>query len=122
MRHRGFRIVLSKDLNHHGTLFAGQMALWIVETCLIKAVKLTGRANNLVCVNIKDLTFKHPVNKGEIVDIEPFVKAIGKTSLTIGAFVFVDSFGDQPILETAITFVVVDKKGNPEPHHISIES
>jgi len=122
MKNRACRIVLGRDLNHHGTLFAGQMAKWLVEACLIKAVKLTGKAENLVCVNINDLTFKHPVSKGQVVEIETFVKRVGRTSLTIGAFVYTDSCGTAPILETAITFVILDTKGRPKPHHLSLEN
>jgi len=118
MKHIISRIVLGSDLNHHGTLFAGQMAKWVVEACLVHAVKLYGRAENIVCVKIQGLTFKHPVDNGEVIDIETFVERLGTTSLTIGARV---STAD-PILETAITFVTLDSKGRPAPHNLGPES
>lgn len=114
MKNINSRIVLGSDLNHHGTLFAGQMARWVVEACLVHAVKLYGRAGNLVCVNIQKLTFKHPVENGEVIDIETFVERLGSTSLTIGARVNTA----HPILETAITFVTLDKQGRPTPHNL----
>lgn len=120
---RMHRIVLAGDLNHHGTLFAGQMSRWLVESCLIQAIKLYGRADNLVCVNIQGLTFKHPIDNGEVVEIETFVRTVGRTSLTIGAHVHTGSRGEgaAAILETAITFVTLDDDGRPMPHGISLE-
>jgi acyl-CoA hydrolase len=56
MKNSVSRIVLGSDLNHHNTLFAGQMAKWVVEACLIHAAKLYGKAENIVCVNIQQLT------------------------------------------------------------------
>ncbi len=118
MKNISSRIVLGGDLNHHGTLFAGQMAKWVVEACLVHAVKLCGQAENLVCVNIQKLTFKHPVQKGAVIDIETFVERLGTTSLTIGARVYTFV----PILETAITFVTLNEKGSPTPHELGCDS
>lgn len=111
------RIVLGSDLNHHGTLFAGQMAKWVVEACLVHAAKLYGRAENLVCVNVEKLTFKHPVDNGEVIDMETYVSRLGTTSLTIGARVYTT----HSILETAITFVTLDGHGRPTPHNLGNE-
>ncbi|MBI5441172.1 MAG: hypothetical protein HY900_08170 [Deltaproteobacteria bacterium] len=97
------RIVLGSDLNHHGTLFAGQMAKWVVEACLIEVVRLHGRADDLVCVNIQELTFQRSVANGVIVTIDTFVERLGETSLTIGARAFGGS-SSALVLETAITF------------------
>ena len=112
------RIVLGSDLNHHGTLFAGQMAKWVVEACLVHATKLYGRAENLVCVNVEKFTFKHPVDIGEVIDIKTSVSRFGTTSLTIGAQVSTT----YSILETAITFVTLDGHGRPTPHHLGNKS
>jgi acyl-CoA hydrolase len=95
------------------------MARWLVETCLVEAVRLNGRADNLVCVNIQDLTFKHPVDNGEVVAIETSVKKLGRTSPNIGAYVYTGSCGTRSILETAITFVTIDLKGEPMLHHLN---
>jgi acyl-CoA hydrolase len=94
------------------------MAKWVVEACLIHAVKLSSRAENLVCVNIEKLTFKHPVQKGEVIDIETFVGHMGTTSLTIGARVYTSI----PILETVITFVTLNEEGRPTPHELGSDS
>ena len=39
-------LVRSEDLNHHGTLFAGQMAKWLVEAGVITASRLCGKATS----------------------------------------------------------------------------
>jgi acyl-CoA hydrolase len=119
MARRTSRIVLGSDLNHHGTLFAGQMAKWVVEACLIEAAKATGHADNLVCVNIDGLTFTHPVNKGDVVDIDTHVQKVGRTSLSVAGRVFTAARGEEAILTTAVTFVTLDGSGKPVAHKIS---
>jgi len=43
-------LVKPEDLQHHGTLFAGRMAEWLVETCFIAASRFVGRPKDIVCV------------------------------------------------------------------------
>ena len=43
------RIIKSEDLNHHGTLFAGRMAEWLVEACLISTIDLLRKPEDIVC-------------------------------------------------------------------------
>ena len=40
-------LVRPEDLNHHGTLFAGQTAKWLVEAGVIAAARLTGKAEDV---------------------------------------------------------------------------
>jgi len=98
------------------------MAKWVVEACLIEAVKRCGQADNLVCVNIQNLTFKRPVNKGDVVDIETDLARVGTTSLTIGGRVYSDSGGTESLLETGLTFVTLNEQGRPTPHGLCSKS
>ncbi|MHC1604718.1 MAG: acyl-CoA thioesterase [Candidatus Methanofastidiosia archaeon] len=115
------RLVKASDLNHHGTLFAGQMAKWIVEACFVETAKLNKRTDNLVCVKIHGLEFKKPIENGDIVDMEAEVVHEGKTSLTVLGRVYVSRHEKNHILETLVTFVTLGEDGKPAPHNIKIE-
>jgi acyl-CoA hydrolase len=115
------RLVRAADLNHHGTLFAGETAKWMVEACFIAAAKKNKRTDNAVCVNIQGLQFKRPIQNGDVIDIESFAAHVGTTSITVVGRIHCSRYGDQTILETAVTFVTVDEKGRPTPHNISME-
>lgn len=114
------RLVRASDLNHHGTLFAGQTAKWMVEACFVAAAKTNKNTENIVCVNIEGLQFKRPVQNGDIIDIITFPAYAGKSSLTVVGQVFTHNYGDECILDTAVTFVILDKGGSPAPHGIVV--
>ena len=115
------RLVTSKDLNHHGTLFAGQTAMWMIEACFVSAAKTNKRTDNIVCVNIESFKFKKPVKNGNVIDIVTFPVYAGRSSLTIVGKIYCDDCGTDNILETAVTFVMLDENGKSFPHGIVIE-
>ncbi len=115
------RLVTSKDLNHHGTLFAGQTAMWMVEACFVAAAKLNKRTDNIVCVSIDGFIFKRPVRNGDVIDIETFPVYTGRSSITIVGKIYCESCGKESILNTAVTFVTLGEDGKPSPHGIVIE-
>ena len=51
-------LVKSEDLNHHGTLFAGRTAEWLVEAGFVTAAAEHGRPQDVLCVNVHGFTFK----------------------------------------------------------------
>ena len=63
-------LVRPLDLNHHGTLFAGQMASWFVEAGFIAAASLGGKPDDIVCVQLNDMLFKKPVHLGDIIMVK----------------------------------------------------
>ncbi len=113
-----YHLVKAGDLNHHGTLFAGRTAEWFVEAGFIAAAKLT-KPENIVCLNIHGMKFTRPVSSGAIICLESRVVLAGKTSLVV----YVESvFKDEVVLSGFITFVHVDGKGRPLPHHLMVEA
>ena len=50
-------LIKPEDLNHRGTMFAGQIAKWLVEAGLIAASRLTGKPKDIVCVQLNGMTF-----------------------------------------------------------------
>jgi len=112
-------LVKPEDLQHHGTLFAGRMAAWLVETCFIAASRFVGRPEDIVCVKVHGITFKRPVNNGDITELKARVACLGNTSITVQGQAFtVDS--EVPAASGMVTFVTVDKRGKPYAHGLSL--
>ncbi|MDD2426677.1 MAG: hotdog domain-containing protein [Eubacteriales bacterium] len=112
------RIVMSEDLNHHKTLYAGRAAEWFVETGLMAAAQHLP-AENIVCVKIHEMTFKRPVLPGEIIRLCSKIVFAGRTSVVANIDISVD--GEQ-MVNGFITFVNVDEEGRAFPHGVTIEA
>ena len=111
------RLVKSEDLNHHGTLFAGRMAEWFIESCFICGAKATGKPENIVCVNVHGLTFKTPGNKGDIINLESRIAKAGKSSFMVYGKITKNNC-KEILSDGFITFVFVDENGKTIPHNI----
>ena len=107
-------LVKNEDLNHHGTLYAGRIAEWFVETGFMTAASLLP-SENLVCVKIHDMTFKCPVWAGETVRLTGEVVEAGRTSLRVRVTL---SEKEKEIMEGFATFDQVDESGKAAPHGI----
>lgn len=110
-------LIKSEELNHHGTLYAGRSAEWFVEAGFISAAALA-RPENIVCLQIHGLIFKHPARLGEVVCYESKVILTGRTSMV--AYVKVSN-QDKVMMDGFLTFVHVDLDGHSQPHGIVIE-
>ena len=108
-------MVRPQDLNHHGTLFAGQMASWLVEAGFIAAARLCGNPQGIVCVRLNEMTFKKPINLGDIIEIKSRIAHLGSTSMTVYSQVFRKQDA-LPLVSNMATFVSVDKQNKPYPH------
>ncbi len=115
--HLTHHLVKSGDLNHHGTLFAGQMSNWFVEGCFVAAASLYKNPEGIVCLKVHGFHFYKPAQNGDILVIDTKVVRTGKTSITVyGKSVREE---DQSILvDGFITFVTVDENGNKVPHEL----
>ena len=77
-------LVKSIDLNHHGTLFAGRMAEWVVEAGFMSArAALDCLPEAIVCVAVDRLNFRRSVPKGSTVEIVGQAAHVGRSSVTI---------------------------------------
>ena len=113
------RLVKSEDLNHHGTLYAGRMSEWFVESCFIAAAELTHRPESVVCLKIHGMMFKVPGQKGDILKQLSKVVGVGKSSITVYGQVKRQKDG-AVLVDGFITFVNVDEKGKPVPHNLEL--
>jgi acyl-CoA hydrolase len=112
-----YKLVKSEDLNHHGTLFAGRMSEWFVESCFITTANEYKHPENLVCVKIQELNFYTPIRKGDIINIQSKICHTGTTSLTVYGKVTRNS-DDKILVDGCLTFVCIDENGCKMPHNL----
>ncbi len=108
--------VMSKDLNHHGTLYAGRTAEWFVESGFIAAASLT-KPENIVCLKIHGMMFTAPIQLGALARFDSKVVYTGKSKITV--FIKL-SIKEVDVVKGFITFVNVDKDNKPLPHGVTI--
>jgi acyl-CoA hydrolase len=112
-----YTIVRPEYLNHHGSLFGGQMLKWVDEFAWLTAARDFTHCR-LVTIAMDDIVFKHPAPIGSILrfDIRPARQ--GNTSITYAVEVFADAPGadeETSIFSTTVTFVRIDANGEKTP-------
>ncbi len=112
-------LIKPEDLQHHGTLFAGRMADWLIETCFIAACRLVGKPEDVVCVQVHGISFTKSATNGDIIEIKARVALVGTTSITIHGQAFTNE-ENIPSVTGMATFVTVDKQGKPYAHGLSL--
>jgi len=114
-------LVRSGDLNHHGTLFAGRMAEWVVEAAFIGAQRaLNVDPARLVCLKIHGLAFTRGAVSGDIIELRTRPAHVGRTSITVCVEAFMPRYGERPLLDGFVTFVCVED-GRATPHGLVVE-
>jgi acyl-CoA hydrolase len=109
------RLVLPRDANHHGTLYAGVLLSLALEAGYATAYRAAGDAANLVLKRVLDLRCYKPVSVGQVIEIR------GREVYRARAHVVVALYGT-PLTERGATwmdglmqFVQVNGSGSPEP-------
>lgn len=115
--HRTHHLVKSGDLNHHGTLFAGQMSSWFVEGCFVAAASLYKKPEGIVCLKVHGFRFYKPAQNGGILVIDTRVVKTGKTSITVYGKAVREGDASM-VVDGFITFVTVDENGNKVAHDL----
>jgi acyl-CoA hydrolase len=113
------RLVKSEDLNHHGTLFAGRSAEWVVEAGFVAVADYVS-PQNLVCVKLHGMHFARPARAGEVICFESKVVYAGRTSFTTYTKVYKRGYEKNFMVEGFITFVHVSNHTKPKPHGVVI--
>lgn len=109
------RLILPRDANHHGTLYAGVLLSLALEAAYATAYRAAGDSANLVLKRVLDIRCHHPVPIGRVVEIR------GREVFRARAQVVVALHGTplegrtQPWMDAAMQFVQVDADGRPEP-------
>jgi acyl-CoA thioesterase YciA len=109
------RLVLPRDANHHGTLYAGVLLSLALEAGYATAFWASGLNANLVLKRVLDLRCYEPVPVGRVIQIRG--REIHRARAQIIVALSGSSQGDQtsPWMDSLMQFVQVDPDGRPEP-------
>jgi acyl-CoA thioesterase YciA len=109
------RLILPRDANHHGTLYAGAMLALALEAGYATAYRSVGRSANLVLKRVLDLRCFEPVSIGSVVEIRGVEVYRARAHVVVGlsGTPLRDRF--KPWMDGLMQFVQVDESGSPEP-------
>lgn len=109
------RLVLPRDANHHGTLYAGVLLSLSLEAGYATAFRAAGLNANLVLKRVLDLRCYEPVSVGRVVQIRGREIHRARAQIVVG--LWGSSLADQtsPWMDGLMQFVQVDATGRPEP-------
>jgi acyl-CoA hydrolase len=109
-------IVLPNDTNTYGRVLGGAVLHWMDVCGAIAAMRFA--SEDVVTASMEHVDFKTPIDLGEVVVVEAYVYATGRTSVEVN----VDVRAENPQADTErdttssfFTFVAVDEDGNPTP-------
>lgn len=109
------RVVVPQHLNGAGTLFGGQLALWIDEVGGVTAARHCRTA--VTTAAIEHLQFHEPVFQNELLTLRGKVTFTGKTSLEVRVDSFAENtLGERRLINTAFVIMVsLGEGGKPAP-------
>jgi acyl-CoA thioesterase YciA len=114
------RLILPRDANHHGTLYAGSMLALALEAGYATAYRSVGRSANLVLKRVLDLRCFEPVSIGRVVEIRGMEVYRARAHVVVGLTGTPLPDRPKPWMDGLMQFVQVDESGSPEP--ISVQS
>lgn len=107
-------LVLPNDTNLIGNLLGGRLMHWVD---IAGALAATRHCRNVVAtVQVDSIDFKHPIRRGEMVELHAKLTWVGKTSIEVKVSVYAENlFTGAKILtnEAYIVFVAIDRFGKP---------
>lgn len=109
------RFIRPKDLNHHETVYAGQLADWLTEAAMVGVTQIVKKSNDVVLATLKEMRVLKPITAGCVLEFEYETQHLGTTSIEI--FVNVkDMLSQEQYARGSAVFVTVDENGKKTPH------
>jgi acyl-CoA hydrolase len=109
------RLVLPRDANHHGTLYAGVLLSLSLEAGYATAYRAVGASANLVLKRVLDLRCYEPVRVGNVIEIRGCEVVRARAHVVIGLYGSPLPQRPSPWMDGLMQFVQVDAAGRPEP-------
>ena len=109
------RLVLPRDANHHGTLYAGVLMSLALEAGYATAYRAAGEMANLVLKRVLDLRCYEPVPIGRVVEIRGAEVHRARAMVVVALFGTPLAGRPGPWMDGLMQFVQVDDSGRPEP-------
>ena len=107
------RLVLPADANHHGTLYAGSLLRYALETAYATACRGVGPAANLMLSRVLALECRRSVPVGTLVEIRGVVLQTRQGYLAVGVVGMPMAGHTLPWMDGLLGFVQVDAAGLP---------
>jgi acyl-CoA hydrolase len=109
------RLVLPRDANHHGTLYAGTLLSLALEAGYAAAFRAAGLNANLVLKRVLDLRCYEPVPVGCVVQIRGREIHRARAQIVVALWGSGLSENGSPWMDALMQFVQVGATGRPEP-------
>jgi acyl-CoA thioesterase YciA len=109
------RLILPRDSNHHGTLYAGELLALALEAAYAAAFHAAGLSANLVLKRVLDLRCYEPVPIGRVVEIRGCEVHRARAQVVVALWGTPLSDRSPPWMDALMQFVQVDDTGRPEP-------
>jgi acyl-CoA hydrolase len=109
------RLVLPRDANHHGTLYAGVLVSLALEAAYATAFRAVRLRANLVLKRLLDLRCYEPVSIGRVVEIRGCEVHRARAHLVVALWGTPLPERSVPWMDALLQFVQVDESGRPEP-------
>ena len=109
------RLVLPRDANHHGTLYAGVLLSLALEAAYATAFRAAGLNANLVLKRVLDIRCYEPVPVGQVVQIRGREIHRARAEIIVALFGSFQANQTSAWMDGIMQFVQVDMAGRPEP-------
>src|SRR3954451_13595937 len=109
------RLILPRDANHHGTLYAGVLLALALEAAYATAFRAAGLNANLVLKRVLDLRCYEPVSIGRVIELRGREVHRARAHLVVGLWGSPLTDRAAPWMDALMQFVRVDESGRPEP-------
>jgi acyl-CoA thioesterase YciA len=109
------RLILPRDANHHGTLYAGVLVSLALEAAYATAFRAIGLGANLVLKRVLDLRCLEPVPVGRVIEIRGREVYRARAHLIVALRGSPLADRSTPWMDALMQFVQVDPTGRPEP-------
>src|SRR3954468_2093667 len=109
------RLILPRDANHHGTLYAGVLLSMALEAAYATAYRAAGLNANLVLKRVLDLRCYEPVPIGRVVEIRGTEVHRARAQVVVAVYGSPLAVRPSPWMDGLLQFVQVGETGRTEP-------
>lgn len=107
------RLILPREANHHGTLYAGSLVSLALEAAYATGYRAIGDSANLVLKRVVDLRCIEPVPIGEVVEIRGSVLMMRSAQMVVGLYGSPLKSRKSAWMDSLMQFVQIDGNGHP---------
>jgi acyl-CoA hydrolase len=109
------RLILPRDANHHGTLYAGVLLSLALEAAYATGYRALGDSANLVLKRVLDLRCYEPVPVGRVVELRGREVNRTRAQIVVALRGVPLSGRSADWMDGLMQFVQVDSRGRPVP-------